>query len=371
MVFMPYCTQSTRNLLIERFHSCALIPAASLLAWIGILVCFLLLQKRAGDGLFCQFGGGCNTVLSSPYAAMMGIPLPWLGLGVYVTLLMLLLLAYAMGSGPVSKRMLDAVFFLSLAGLSVSASLMFIQFVLLTSFCLLCTISAAVMTSLFLVVRKAICAPVFSGSPGGAFTLAGFACSSVIVLCLIARFPFQATQLDLSTAIVSGSADAKVQLIVFSDFECPICAKLAKVIERVRMEYPRDVLVAFRHFPLEEHSQAIPAAVAAECAAQQGAFWQYHDALFADNTRLTERHFLETAEKLGLDRQQFQACLRSEQARKKVESSFRDAMNNGLPGTPVLFLNGKMIGGLVEFDWLAAEIDKQLKKTKKHHEPAS
>ena len=168
-------------------------------------------------------------------------------------------------------------------------------------------------------------------------------------------------QIDLSMAKIAGPRDAKVQLVVFSDFQCDFCRKLSPVLKRVRADFPNDVMLAYRYFPVESHPRAVPAAIAAECAAEQGLFWEYHDRLYAANGDLSDSHLSAIANEVGLDQTKFLECRASGRARSAVESSRGDAIASGLEGAPALFLNGKMIGGMIDYEALAARIKKELR----------
>ena len=345
---------------------------SSILAWIGVSISFLLiLSHDFGGTLFCQNRTGCDAILSSRYSMLAGIPLPWLGITFYLFVLALLLVAYGIGSGTAFVMLLDLIKWLTVAGVSFSVSLMLIQFVILRGFCPLCTSSAIVATGLFFLAgksRRLADKSSYQGSRWGAMALAGFVlvsgavvtASSTAYRSRLQEALARPIQIDLSTARVNGPESAKVQLVVFSDFQCPICARLAPVLKRIRDEFPNDVKVAYRYFPIEGHDRAVPAAVAAECASEQGAFWDYHDQLFADPGNLSADRFLSIAAALGLDRDRFRACLNSEKARQVVEASYKDAAEMGLPGVPMIFLNGRMIRGLPDHDALVKEITQRL-----------
>ena len=147
-----------------------------------------------------------------------------------------------------------------------------------------------------------------------------------------------------------------MQLVVFSDFQCHFCTELSSVLNKVRAEFPNDVMLAYRYFPVESHERAIPAAVAAECAAEQGAFWKYHDELYAAGADLSDAALASLAGKLGLDQPRFLECQRSGRARAVVEASRADAIASGLEGAPALFLNGKLIGGKIDYERLSGKI---------------
>jgi protein-disulfide isomerase len=150
--------------------------------------------------------------------------------------------------------------------------------------------------------------------------------------------------------------DAPVQLVVFSDFQCRFCADLAAVLKRIQTEFPEKVLVAYRYFPIESHDRAMPAAIAAECAAEQGKFWEYHDRLFAERGNLTDSTLLSLATAIGMDLDRFQQCQNSGRAREVVEISRKEAVNLGLEGAPIIALNGRIIGGVVSYEKLRGAV---------------
>lgn len=122
---------------------------SAILAWLGVSICLLLLQGHdLGGSIFCGVRAGCEAILASRYAVLAGIPLPWLGLAFYVTVLILLLATYGIAMGTLSMLLLEAVKWLTIAGVSFSASLMLIQFVILRGFCPLCTSSAIIAVGL-------------------------------------------------------------------------------------------------------------------------------------------------------------------------------------------------------------------------------
>jgi protein-disulfide isomerase len=143
---------------------------------------------------------------------------------------------------------------------------------------------------------------------------------------------------------VRGPAEAPL-VVVYGDYECPFCAALEARLEGARLR------VAFRHFPVRAgHPRAQPAACAAEAAAEQGAFWAMHDALFADPARLEDPHLWARAERLGLDVDRFEADRRSAAIAARVQESFRGGVRAGVATTPTLFAGGKMHGGRAAID---------------------
>jgi protein-disulfide isomerase len=121
-------------------------------------------------------------------------------------------------------------------------------------------------------------------------------------------------------------------VIVYGDYECPFCAALEARLRDAALR------VCFRHFPVRtSHPRALPAACAAEAAARQGAFWEMHDLLFADQGRLEDPHLWARAERLGLDLARFDADRRGEEAAARVKADFRAGVRAGVATTPTLF----------------------------------
>jgi len=161
-------------------------------------------------------------------------------------------------------------------------------------------------------------------------------------------------------APVKGSQKAPVTIVEFSDFECPICREMQAVLAEVLETYPNDVKLVFRHFPVESHPQAQLAAEVAECAAQQGRFWEYHDQLFANASELSAAKLRALWEALHLDIQAFSSCLDAGKARARVAEDLADGRRARVAGTPTFFINGRMVGGPVPLATFKQIIDLQL-----------
>jgi protein-disulfide isomerase len=146
---------------------------------------------------------------------------------------------------------------------------------------------------------------------------------------------------------VRGPADAPV-VIEYADFECPFCAAMSL---RLRGRRVRRV---FRHFPVKSsHPRAWAAACAAEAAGLQSAFWEMHDALFADQGRLEDPHLWDRAGRLGLDVERFDAERRSEAVRLRVRRDFESGVRAGVVTTPTLFVGAQRLAGSIG----AADLD--------------
>ncbi len=137
-----------------------------------------------------------------------------------------------------------------------------------------------------------------------------------------------------------GPADAPVTLVEYGDYECPYCGVAYPVVKALEQQYPHELRVVFRSFPLAMHPHAQAAAEAAEYAADHGAFWQLHDVLFEHQRALDERHLLGYARDLGLDANGLTGALRERTYAAIVAEQKEGGEESGIPGTPAFFLNG-------------------------------
>lgn len=151
---------------------------------------------------------------------------------------------------------------------------------------------------------------------------------------------------------VRGNENAPVQLIVYSDFECPFCFKFADILKKVEESFGNQVVIAFRHYPLLSHTSAIPAAIASECASEQGKFWEMHDKLFQDakDNALSIDEYRKNAQEIGLDQAKFNQCLDTEKYKDVIQASQLEAKEFGVNGTPASFINGESVPGAVPFE---------------------
>ncbi len=139
-----------------------------------------------------------------------------------------------------------------------------------------------------------------------------------------------------------------VTIVEFSDFQCPACASAAPVLSSLVESYPQ-VQFVYRHFPLISiHRNAIPAGQAAEAAAQQGKFWEMHDALFASQATWSNQSnptdtFMSLAQDLQLDESAFRAAYESSETREIVMRDLRLAEQLKLGSTPSLYYNGELM----------------------------
>jgi protein-disulfide isomerase len=177
--------------------------------------------------------------------------------------------------------------------------------------------------------------------------------------------PDVAVRVDLGDAPVRGPRNALVTVVVFSDFECPFCARVEPTLARIMEAYKGKVRLVWKDYPLPFHQKAMPAALAARAAGAQGKFWEMHDRLFARGGALDRAALEKHAQELGLDLPAFRAALDSEKDRAAVQADQRQGSTAGVTGTPAFFVNGVMLAGALPFESFKATIDQQLGKARK------
>lgn len=140
-----------------------------------------------------------------------------------------------------------------------------------------------------------------------------------------------------------GNTDTGVLIEEFSDTQCPACGVISPAVEKLIRENPDLARLEFYHFPLSYHAYAFMGAEAAECAGDQGQFFEYLDVLFANQSSISEDYLYNVADSLNLDRAKFDACLENHDHKQKILSHIAEGKKRGLPGTPTLYVNGQMI----------------------------
>ncbi|MFA6018433.1 MAG: thioredoxin domain-containing protein [Patescibacteria group bacterium] len=147
-----------------------------------------------------------------------------------------------------------------------------------------------------------------------------------------------------------GSLDAKVTIVEFADFGCVYSQESAPIIRAIAKQYANDVYFVFRDYPIDElHPGASIAAEGGGCAQEQGKFWEYHDAVFANGDELSVASLLIVAEEIGLDVEKFQRCIDSGYYTADVKSDIADGAAAGVVGTPTFFFNGEKVEGSIPF----------------------
>jgi protein-disulfide isomerase len=159
---------------------------------------------------------------------------------------------------------------------------------------------------------------------------------------------------------VLGNPNAKVVLIEYSDFECPFCSRHIPTMQQIVDDYGDEIALVFRHFPLSFHPDALPAAVASECAAEQDKFWEFHDELFANNTELGDNLYEQIAKDLGMNVGDFQDCLDDNNYETQIKAEMAAGAAAGVSGTPGTFVNGQLVKGAVPYDSFKSIVEQAL-----------
>jgi protein-disulfide isomerase len=157
-----------------------------------------------------------------------------------------------------------------------------------------------------------------------------------------------------------GAASAPVTVVEFGDFQCPFCGRAEASLKELRAKYGDKIKLVFMDFPLPSHNHAMDAAKAARCANEQDKFWPYHDALFADQTKLAPADLKATAKRLGLDTAKFDSCLDKGKYEAAVRADQKYGQELGIDGTPTFYIDGRSLIGAQPPAQFAQIIDDEL-----------
>lgn len=164
----------------------------------------------------------------------------------------------------------------------------------------------------------------------------------------------------------AGPADAKVKIVLFSDFQCPYCKTFyEQSFKQAMSEYKDRVLFVFKHVPLSIHDKALATSIAAECAGEQGKFWEMADKLYATQKDWSPAKQFDgrvQASGLGMNLVQFTSCVDQQKYKDKINADNAVAQDFGISGTPAFFVNDQFFGGLVPYEQMKQAIEEQLNK---------
>lgn len=148
-----------------------------------------------------------------------------------------------------------------------------------------------------------------------------------------------------------GPVDAPVQIIEYSDFQCPACGKAQTVLNTLLQDYQGKIRLVYQHFPLGNHQWSGLVHQAAECAAQQNRFWPYHDRLYENQSIWSKsmgspvETLVRYAKEEGLNLDAFARCLQDTEAARKIQEERIAGEGLGVRSTPSFFVNGEMVAG--------------------------
>ncbi|MGD9765079.1 MAG: thioredoxin domain-containing protein [Candidatus Binatia bacterium] len=367
--------------------------ATLVLAAVGFAVAGWIAHSHAqlDSGLTpgCRINAGldCAPVLTSEYAYVLGVPVAWWAMATYAAIAAAALLALRVRGTAQRRRLASALFGAAIAVVAFSAYLAYIAFGVLGAVCPQCTVLDVINLALLATTARLYSAAQSAARDqhawgararvigGGVLAAAALLLATVVwhaatdVAALSAdevceqdpefcrvyeQLPVVAV--DVPGGHVKGDGSARVTIVEFSDFECGHCQQAYRNLKAIWPRYRDDVQVRFHHFPLDGtcnpsipagggHRYACLAAMAAECAGQQGRFWEYHDQLFDNQPNFDRDRLLGYADAVGLDRAKFGACLDSDAPRAAVQRDVAAGQQLGIESTPTLFFNGRAVRG--------------------------
>lgn len=159
-----------------------------------------------------------------------------------------------------------------------------------------------------------------------------------------------------------GNSSASAYLVEFSDFQCPACKAFQPVVDELVEKNKDKLLFVYRHFPLDQHTFAIPAAVAAEAAGAQGKFWEMYALLFANQEKFSDSIWKVLAGELSLDERQFNQSLDSKNLKEKILKDRDYGIAIGVNSTPTFFLNGRKLTNFSTFDEFRNMVENEIIK---------
>jgi protein-disulfide isomerase len=164
---------------------------------------------------------------------------------------------------------------------------------------------------------------------------------------------------------VVGNASSTVTIIEYSDFQCPACATYYPLVKRVVDGNIDKIRFVYRHFPLPQHQNAMPAAQASEAAGNQGKFWEMYDMIFSthdewENATNTKEVLSNYANSLGIDIKRYAIDVDSKEVKDKISLQLKDGENAGINATPTFFINGKKINNPESYEEFTRLINESL-----------
>jgi protein-disulfide isomerase/uncharacterized membrane protein len=349
---------------------------------------------------FCNVNAtvNCDVVLTSRYATLLGVAISRWAILYYAIVITIAAVVGWTPRASTRETFARLTLVLQIWGVLFSGYLGVVALVILRTVCLLCSSLYLINIGLFaaawwlysglrvmgrrqraahqksdrLVLVGSLGAVLLLVAVGGWETFGGAGQQSLSTAEDIARVHPEFYQWFFKQPLVSvptdgdhslGGANAPVTVVEFSDFECGHCYNFHRSLDQVLRTGGSHVRVVFRHFPLDPscnpgvrtriHEDACLAATAAECAAEQSRFWEYHNLLFAHQQELGREFLIAYADQVGLDRDRFAACLGGRDARARVERDAGAATQLGIDSTPTVFINGRMIKGALDPEQLA------------------
>ncbi len=358
---------------------------------------FHLLKSGFSEKSFCSFNEtfNCDVVNGSSYSEIASIPLAGLGLLYYLFMLIATLTA-RFTSGE-KKSLLTFSFFLSLFSVAFIFYTAYVSFFILHAVCVMCIALYLITLFLFLLTPKAVgtkWGDFFKLCPKSMLKPILFTCILYLVgIGLLyamnptnsskvkkvnveemvkKHFEQKPSEINYARHPVWGNAEAPIKIVEFSDFQCPFCKMAAENLRPALAEFKNKVAFYFVNYPLDQscnqyvnrpmHNAACNAAKAARCMEQEGQFWDYHDALFANQKTLYLDQLINFASARGVGKEKFSECLYSQETLNDIKADIEEGHALEVSGTPAIFVNGRKVAGWTNFKFLRAVIEEELKK---------
>ncbi len=158
-------------------------------------------------------------------------------------------------------------------------------------------------------------------------------------------------EVEIGDSPVKGDKKAEYTIVGFTDFQCPFCKRGDDTIKELQKKYDKKLRYVLKHFPLGFHPEAAPASKAAWAAGKQGKFFEYHDKLFENQSKLGDELYVQLAKDLSLNVDKFNKDRASDEAEKQLKSDMEVGQKAGIQGTPGFVLNGVKIFGAYPADY--------------------
>lgn len=382
------------------------IVAFSFLGMVGSFLAthqyFEILKTGFETKSFCNISEfiNCDAAYASSEAKFAGIPVA--GLGFLFYLWSGLLALWILVKKTNEQAIASFGWLIALAGLVISIYKAYVSIYVLNVLCLICTSMYLVNLVMFVAWHKYLGLGVKQWSrlhlrPKFIFlslsTLALFGLGWMLIHNYqeqflresklpvsteeILAFHFRQSQYQFepsADAPVWGNPNAKVTVVEFSDFQCPFCKYAAFHLKPVLQEYKNRVKFYFYNYPLDSscnkkieggmHDKACMAASAAECAAQFGDFWDYHDAIFRNQQNLSRELLLKLAKDQGWNVEKFEKCVDSPEAKKRVEEDIEAGNKIYVTGTPTVLINNRRIKYWTNPDVFRGILEEEIARSK-------
>ncbi len=341
---------------------------------------YLLWEYTSPANPMVCVGGGCDAVRASAYSHLGGLPVPVYGVFMYACLILLLFL-YPLLPTSIARLTGYVVVLISGAAFLFSVYLTGIEAFVLHSWCVWCVLSALLVTAIFLLAlldRRRPGAPLDAAralsavQTNFALILFGFVLGVPAFILLTQHGALPAAKPPSTKTVQAhlirpdthfyGNPHAAVTIVEFGDFKCPACRMAEATAKKIREQFGNKIRFAFRQFPLVGvHPQSEKAAEAAECAGQQGKYWQAVDMFYEHQNDLSPAALNRYAGEMGLDSRKFVACLQKGEMASRVARDIKDGQALGVHATPTFFVDGHMIVGPIPYPQFEQLVENELK----------